>query len=62
MVELCLSHCPLKIMHFDVDVNECLSNNGGCEQICTNREGSFECSCNPGFTLNSDGFTCDSKL
>ena len=43
------------------DVNECDSSNGGCDQICTNNVGSFECSCNPGFELASDGFSCDSK-
>ena len=43
------------------DVNECDSSNGGCDQICINNDGSFECSCNPGFELASDGFSCDSK-
>ena len=39
------------------DVNECASNGGGCEQICTDNVGSFECSCRPGFTRN--GRFCD---
>ena len=43
------------------DVDECDVDNGGCDQICTNSEGSFQCSCNPGFVLGSDGFTCNSK-
>ena len=41
------------------DVNECLSNNGGCEQVCENQEGYFICRCNEGYTLNSDGLNCD---
>ncbi|XP_019614687.1 PREDICTED: uncharacterized protein LOC109462574 [Branchiostoma belcheri] len=41
-----------------VDINECETNNGGCEQICTNTIGSFECSCRDGFLLDADGFSC----
>lgn len=44
------------------DVDECQTNNGGCEHTCTNTEGSFECSCNPGFSLLSDGTNCNGKL
>ena len=41
-----------------LDVDECLDNNGGCEYICTNTIGSFECSCQPGYDLDSDGLAC----
>ena len=40
------------------DVDECATNNGGCAQLCNNTDGSYECSCGPGFTLNSDENTC----
>lgn len=40
------------------DINECLSNRGGCEQNCTNSMGSFQCSCNQGYSLSGDGFSC----
>ena len=43
------------------DVNECQTSNGGCEQVCTNTIGSFECSCNRGFSLSSDGVNCNGK-
>ena len=43
------------------DVNECQTSNGGCEQICTNTVGSFECSCNPGFSPSSGGINCNGK-
>jgi Coagulation Factor Xa inhibitory site len=33
------------------DINECLTNNGGCSQVCTNNPGSYVCSCTAGFTL-----------
>ena len=41
-----------------IDVNECLTNNGGCSPnaTCTNNVGSFSCSCNTGYSGN--GFTC----
>ena len=42
-----------------LDIDECLIDNGGCDQICNNTDGSFYCSCYSGFTLNYDGFTCD---
>ena len=32
-----------------LDTNECLNNNGGCEQVCTNTDGSFYCTCNSGY-------------
>lgn len=45
-------------MTFYADINECLENNGGCSQICSNTNGSFECSCEDGLYLASDGETC----
>ena len=33
------------------DINECLDNNGGCQQKCLNTPGSFNCACNVGFDL-----------
>ena len=44
-----------------LDINECQTNSGGCEQICTNTDGSFECSCNPGYSLSSDRTNCIGK-
>ena len=40
-------------------VDECLNNNGGCAQTCTDLPDGFECSCDAGYTLNADGKTCD---
>ncbi|XP_012945824.2 fibrillin-2 [Aplysia californica] len=40
------------------DVNECARNNGGCEHICVNKEGSFHCACREGHVLDPDGRTC----
>ncbi|CAB0000847.1 unnamed protein product [Nesidiocoris tenuis] len=40
------------------DINECLTNNGGCNQHaqCRNTQGSYECVCDAGF--RGDGVTC----
>ena len=40
------------------DINECLTDNGGCQQNCANTDGSFVCSCNLGYALNADNMTC----
>ena len=43
------------------DINECLSNNGGCSQICTNTNGHYVCSCQTGFMsyVIDDNSTCN---
>ncbi|XP_017039606.1 uncharacterized protein LOC108086987 [Drosophila ficusphila] len=41
-----------------VDVDECQEKNGGCSHRCSNSEGSFKCSCPPGYRLDSDRKTC----
>ena len=43
-------------------VNECEVNNGPCEHICADTFTSFECSCEDGYELNTDGRTCNGKL
>jgi len=44
------------------DVNECSTDNGGCQQLCSNRVGSYSCSCNTGFLLSPDGKICNGSL
>ena len=44
------------------DIDECTTENGGCNQTCTNQVGSFTCSCGTGFELNVDGLDCDGQL
>ncbi|XP_035672782.1 uncharacterized protein LOC118413477 isoform X2 [Branchiostoma floridae] len=41
------------------DIDECAAENGGCAQNCTNTIGNFSCSCQTGYKLNDDGFSCD---
>jgi len=40
------------------DIDECLVDNGGCEGQCTNKQGSYQCSCSSGFRLASNGKKC----
>ena len=37
-----------------IDINECNTGNGGCEHTCTNSDGSFTCSCDTGYQLDSN--------
>ena len=50
------SHTLLSPLFVSLDVNECASSNGGCDQICTNNPGSYQCSCNQGYI--SSGKRC----
>ena len=52
--------CTSALLQFIIttDINECRDNNDGCSQICTNTEGSFECSCRDGYVLDGDGGNC----
>ena len=43
----------------NTDVNECDTPSlNNCGQVCENNNGSFTCSCDDGFTLESDNKTC----
>ena len=44
------------------DIDECDSNNGGCDHRCVNEPGSSRCECRTGFDLASNGTTCIGKL
>ena len=39
------------------DINECATTQP-CEQVCTNTQGSFVCSCNDGYRPDNNGLTC----
>ena len=40
------------------DIDECISNNGNCEQLCNNFNGSYSCSCNSGYQLDQNQRNC----
>lgn len=57
---LCTS-CPSSNLPY-IDVNECSNSSlHYCQQVCVNSAGSFSCSCNSGYSLNSDRRTCTGK-
>ena len=42
-----------------IDINECTTQNGGCEQNCQNTIGSYTCSCLTGYLIgDSNGYNC----
>ena len=43
------------------DINECISGSAECHNnaTCTNTDGSYECTCDTGFS--GDGFNCTSE-
>ncbi|XP_066270954.1 fibrillin-2-like [Branchiostoma lanceolatum] len=43
---------------FCEDIDECTSQNGGCNQTCTNTVGGYNCSCSEGFVLDGDEHNC----
>ncbi|XP_048514923.1 bone morphogenetic protein 1 isoform X1 [Athalia rosae] len=43
---------------FFTDMDECASNNGGCQHECRNTIGSYQCFCHNGFTLHENGHGC----
>ena len=61
-VLVCIDEYDNHTILINVDINECNTNNGGCDTTCTNTVGSYECSCNTGYELNNDLHHCDGKL
>ena len=41
-----------------VDIPNCLINDHNCSHVCVEVEGSFNCSCYPGYESQQDGVTC----
>ena len=41
-----------------IDIDECATANGGCEQECENTPGSHQCQCGAGYVLDTDGMSC----
>ena len=60
-ISMVLVFFPLMDVLFTLflEVNECLDNNGGCNQTCINTAGSFQCNCSTGYVLAPDGRGCN---
>lgn len=48
--------------YYFLDVDECSLSNSMCEQQCRNSIGTFQCICVAGYTLASDGSSCDGNV
>ena len=44
------------------DINECDEGISGCNQTCTNTNGSYICSCYNGYVLDADDHSCNGKV
>ena len=44
------------------EIDKCADGRSGCEHNCTNFNGSYVCSCMPGFSLETDKHSCNGKL
>ncbi len=63
MVGSCNDTITVIIMHFKkIDINECESTERLCEQLCTNTQGSYFCTCHDGFIIGNDGDRCVGKF
>ena len=50
----------LDLILYCTDIDECLAETDLCEQMCINTPGSYDCSCDDGYT--EDGFNCTGML
>ncbi len=44
------------------EIDECSTNNGGCEHDCDNNDGSFLCSCDSGYQLDNNSLNCSGTM
>ena len=57
-IKLYVHNCS--ICHLHADINECSAGTDNCAQNCQNNGncGGFSCSCDTGYTLDSNGHSC----
>ena len=48
------------IVHI-LEFDECARDDHGCEHLCINQLGTYECQCKIGYELHSDGKRCEGK-
>ena len=51
-----------ELIRNNLDIDECANQNGGCDHVCTNNNGSYACSCRPGFFLDAGKHNCSGKF
>ena len=58
LINLPWTHLRIAAVWPHADINECLNSDACSLQVCTNTNGSYTCSCNPGYILSADMKTC----
>ena len=58
----CHNPHALNIQLSTADTNECTKDIDECAQICVDTDGSYYCSCDPGYILADDGQGCKGNL
>ena len=53
---------PVIVHVMALDINECTNGDNQCDQVCTNQNGSYSCSCNHGYVLLSDQRSCKGTI
>ena len=62
---VCWSNVIFLYIYIFLDVDECTAGTTSCDTTnegCSNTIGSFTCTCNSGYELNVDGFTCNGTI
>ena len=57
----CRTIAQLCSVFHNADIDECARGTDLCAHNCSNTDGSYTCSCRPGFRLSSDGRRCHGK-
>ena len=58
------THSINRIFKTDIfipDIDECDADNGDCDHLCENTDGSYTCSCRDGYSLGNDDHSCIGK-
>ena len=60
-LSLVSNYAHICYIYINLDIDECALNISGCNQNCTNTNGSYFCSCYPGYEIENDNTTCIGK-
>ncbi|CAH1245691.1 TLL1 [Branchiostoma lanceolatum] len=53
-----LQHASFSASYTSIDIDECMSDNGGCQEACLNLDGGYACGCSYGYEIAPDGTSC----
>ncbi len=60
LVIILYNYITLQII-ISIDIDECITDNGGCNQTCINNNGSYTCLCHQGYEINDDVKSCQGE-